>query len=467
MKSAIFVIPIILGLVIATIILLVVMPMMFGAAAKIFTLLGEELGFIKYSQIEQAIICYNLICSLDQSYKQDGKGCPTLAADFNDCVGFLKATRNFEAVCTLSQSFGLDPCEAPIFPIEIDLKSQEKISSENLKNKLGDKVFILTEDSDSLRSECFIPPFVHTIIGCILQDLITGETKWIRISKNHLSDMKYVEVKSGFKTYKVLESANVKPGKYYVVTSKEKSTVVFTISPVIKLETNSQKTGMKIKYGNPYRIEIVEEKEESCEKMSCYNYILKVEKPFLSGKYSFYFKDARSNKQQQDIDSLDDKKITFKTRTGFLELSNFNEADDLFELNIGYKKDLEDVIPDYTLSSNTPLVDRKLNFERKRTFTIRIQDESFVRNIDNIYNLSVEVIQDKAATDKFKFTFSKFGGGYEQEKTVTRIDDDINPNIFSFDTKEGKLYINITKIIEIYDPYKKFEITLNMSYQKS
>ncbi|MCS7094055.1 MAG: hypothetical protein RMJ18_02645, partial [Candidatus Aenigmarchaeota archaeon] len=62
----------------------------------------------------------------------------------------------------------------------------------------------------------------------------------------------------------------------------------------------------------------------------------------------------------------------------------------------------------------------------------------------------MEIIEDKIALDKLKFTFSKFDGGYEQEKTVTRIDDDINPNIFNFDTKEGKLYINITKIIEIY-----------------
>ncbi|MCS7094054.1 MAG: hypothetical protein RMJ18_02640 [Candidatus Aenigmarchaeota archaeon] len=338
MKSATFVIPIILGLVIALIFLFVVMPMMFGASAKIFKLLGEELGFIKYSQIEQAIICYNLICSLNPKYNQDGKGCPTSAADFNDCVGFLTATRNFEAVCTLSQSFGLDPCEAPIFPIEIDLKSQEKISSGNLKNKLGDKVFILTEDSDSLRPECFIPPFVHTIIGCILQDLITGETKWIRISKNHLSDMKYVEVKSGVKTYKVLESANVKPGKYYVVTSKEKSTVVSTESPVIEVRTNSP-VNKKIELGKPYRIEIVEEKEESCEKMSCYNYILKAE---YSGTEYYTYYVFYLNKQSRYIYNPGSEKATFNTRKGSLELKDFKVhmgfGSISLELTITYKK---------------------------------------------------------------------------------------------------------------------------------
>jgi hypothetical protein len=133
----------IIALVIGVIILIVLTPLLFKAASNVWDQLSESLGIVKYSPIEQAIICYYYLCRSDE-------GCRDPA--FNDFCSPDKIGReNYEELCSLPASLAVDgrQCGSFQFPLKIQLDKNEEISKDRLKKKVDTTHLLITTEQTS------------------------------------------------------------------------------------------------------------------------------------------------------------------------------------------------------------------------------------------------------------------------------------------------------------------------------
>ena len=225
----------VVALVIGVIVLVVIVPLIFGVFKNIYTLILEKFGFISYSKVEKALICSNIICNWGTYAERAQMGCPLHSPMFKDfCYPFLIENGLYEEVCTLPSLFVIDPCSTMSIPIKVKVSSEEegRFKEERIKNKINEferKIrgldFIFFEETQTIPDYAKI--VFYYVIGIYpflyiywLIEFLTSVTNSMYIFRYELST--YVtqpkEILPGISII-TLKEGEVKEGEYYIFSA--------------------------------------------------------------------------------------------------------------------------------------------------------------------------------------------------------------------------------------------------------
>jgi len=272
---------VVIGLIIGAIILAFLMFSLFRTAPLVLTQLLEQVGGVKYSSVEKALLCYYYICA-------NPHGCSDpITHDY--CWQNLDRSQ-YEEACSLPDSLGVGglrciPQTARMFPIKLKLESEEEISHDRIKKRLNrDDVVISYTGRTEIKG---LPPVIFQLDGGIL------------------TDAEYSNVESCFGpfcSYKVennVKYAKVKPGEYMVYSKHKNPTEGAFLSryhidsyTIAKFECKNQDKKEEISYTNEktffddadfptrsfiYKRIIIPCETDSLDDLRRYNFILKIE----------------------------------------------------------------------------------------------------------------------------------------------------------------------------------------------
>jgi hypothetical protein len=264
------------GIIIAILVIFLSSAGLFKAYSGVFATLEEQIGLVRYSPIEQQIICYYYLCNY---------GCNS--GQFEDWCGpsgKYGSSEVYEEICTLPIELGIDreQCKKAYwqFPIKIKLDSENELSMDRLKKRI-DKKFVVIRENE-VTSVKYNPIYVSpSDFGNVLtlSEYLKDKEYW-----NYKQDLPYIEISNAIKYAKVKPSLP----SFYVVMGLNKDNVNSIyfggFATYYSFYSGSSQT-IDVEPPRIIRLSIENEKEKDSDKLKNYNYVLEIYTESSMGVY--------------------------------------------------------------------------------------------------------------------------------------------------------------------------------------
>jgi hypothetical protein len=320
---------VIFALIIGILVILLLSPALFKTVSGVILMLEEQTGLVKYSPIEQQIICYYYLCKY---------GCGSgQYEDWCGPSGKYNIEKVHDEICVLPDKLKVagEQCKNAIgqFPIRIELDSDNELSKDRLKKRIDDssELIIPTEKSEGMFYwSLLLNPhgLTMSIIDSLKDVLDRAKSIALLVKDSFLKDVNYEPTKFEGKVYEVknlVKFAKVRKDIYYIYGM---NSVFLTISEIPAYLNLSDGKKVTVKIGRDMgikiiRISIEDEKEKNLES---YNYLLKANskrfsaKPPMLPSFNLEFWNT-TNEQKIDytcseVLCMEKPKFTFNTRKG-------------------------------------------------------------------------------------------------------------------------------------------------------
>jgi hypothetical protein len=322
---------VIFALIIGILVILLLSPALFKTVSGVIITLEEQIGLVKYSPIEQQIICYYYLCKYGCGSGQYEDWCgPT---------GKYNIEKVHDEICVLPDKLKVagEQCKNSIgqFPIRIELDNDNELFKDRLKKRIDtSELFIATENTKGGVNwlDLFNPFASISTIG----KLVGGVSVTVlSVKESFLTDKDYETFKIGAGYIEnLIKFAKVRKGSYYIygASSGNNYNLVINDKAGYISITSYGVVSLEVKPSRIIRLSIEDEKEKDSDKLENYNYLLRITaEPFVQPPFdntpslNLEFWNT-TNKQKSEykckkIDCSEWHEFTFNTRNGVVKVS--------------------------------------------------------------------------------------------------------------------------------------------------